>query len=67
MIPPGSRLLDWLNDVNAETIWMLLQDVTSERALCEANVEEKGGGGGVGAGAQGTPAQVHSGKAPYKK
>jgi hypothetical protein len=59
-------LLDGLDLVDAE-IRMLLQDVTCESALCEASVEERGGGGGVGAGAQGTPAQVNSGKAPYKQ
>ncbi len=61
-------LLDGRNLINAE-IWMLLQDVTCESALCEASVEalRSGGGGGVGAGAQGTSAQVNSGKAPYQQ
>ena len=58
-------LLDGLNLVNA-VIRMLLKDVTCESALCEASVEERGAGGGIGAGAQGTPAQVNSGKALYK-
>ncbi len=55
-------LLDGCILVNAE-ILILLQDVTCENARCEASVEE----GGDGAGAQGTPAQVNSGKAPYKQ
>jgi hypothetical protein len=59
-------LLDGLILVNAE-IQMLLQDVTCESALCEAGVKEGGGGRGVGAGAQATPTQVNSGKAPYKQ